>query len=151
MAIKHEMSDLFRNAHALQGSPDPLKTKGRAIYLTGAVANTADDSSGSTYRLAELPSDCYLHEDTFFDVENGGFAQVVIGTKTDTDAFLDVAKSAATIQTPISQGDASHGKQLWEILGLAEDPGGYITLYMHAEADATGAGSVPFRIVYIWR
>ena len=151
MPIVDIKSDLYRDAHLLEPSVDPLKSKGRAIYMTGTVENAATDSTGSKYRLAELPADCYLHEDTFFDVENDGFAQIVIGTNSDTDALLDVARSAAAIQQPVAIGDANHGKQLWEILGMAENPGGYITLFKHAEANATAAGSMPFRIVYIWR
>lgn len=151
MAVVDEKSDLFRNAHALDLSPDPLKTKGRLMVATGTIANLATDSNLSKYRLIELPSDCYLHEDTFFDVQGDGFAQIVIGTLTDTDALVDQTRATENIVTPIAIGDANHGKQLWEILGLAADPGGFITLFKHAEANATGAGSMDFRIVYIWR
>ncbi len=63
MAKVNTMSDLFRDAHALAPSPDPLKTKGRLMVATGTVTNAADDSNLSKYRLIELPSDCYLHED----------------------------------------------------------------------------------------
>lgn len=130
-------------------APDPQAAKGRLILATGTVANAADDSNASMYELARIPSQALLHEATFFDVENWGFAQVVIGTKTDTDALLDVARSAANVQSPIAIGDAHHGKPLWEILGLAADPGGDISLWAHAEAGATGAGTMPFRIAYI--
>lgn len=151
MAVVDEKSDLYRDAHALQGSPDPLKTKGRVIVATGTVTNLVSDESGSKYRLIELPSDCYLHEDTFFDVQGDGFAQIVIGTLTDTDALVDQTRATENIHQPIAIGDANHGKQLWEILGLAEDTGGAIALFKHAEATATVAGSMDFRIVYVWR
>lgn len=151
MAVVNETSDLFRDAHAMEVSPDPLKLKGRLMVATGTVTNEDTDSNTSMYKLIELPSDCYLHEDTFFDVENDGFAQIVIGTRTDTDALVDQTKVTENIVQPIAIGDANHGKELWEILGMAEDPGGFIQLFKHAEADAAAAGSMLFRIVYIWR
>jgi hypothetical protein len=66
--------------------PDPVEARGRLVILTGTVTNAADDSDTSMYHLADLPSRCVLHKDTFFDVENDGFAQIVIGTKSATDA-----------------------------------------------------------------
>ncbi|MEM9579057.1 MAG: hypothetical protein AAF891_00100 [Pseudomonadota bacterium] len=128
---------------------DPHRLRGRPVYATDSVSNAADDSNGSKYKLVDLPSNCLMLPDTFFDVENWGFAQVVIGTESDTDAVLDVLRSAATVQNPFAQGDANHGLELWEILGLASDPGGTIALWVHAEADATAAGTMPFQIAYL--
>lgn len=150
MAVVEARSDLIHDTMDLTSTPpDPQKARGRLICATGTVANLATDSSGSSYQLAVIPGDALVHEDTFFDVEAWGFAQVVIGTETDTDALVDVARSAAAIHRPVADGDANHGKRLWEILGLAADPGGNIALWAHAEANATGAGSMPFRIAYI--
>ena len=99
--------------------------------------------------LADIPSNAIVHEDTFFDVASWGFAQVVIGVEGDTDALVDQAKATENIVTPIAVGDANHGKELWEVLGMAADPKGNIRLIASAEADATGAGSMPFRIAYL--
>lgn len=155
MAVVSGKSDLVTNylaAHiADTAPPDPVRARGRPIYAIGTVTNAATDSNLSMYHLADLPADCILLEDTAFDVENWGFAQVVIGTKTDTDALLDVLKSAATTQRPVVFGDAKHGKELWEVLGLASNPGGVISIYAHAEAGATGAGNMPFQFVYAYR
>ena len=149
MAIVKGKSDLIRNAYLGEGLVDPDRIAGIVRHATGTVANAATDSTGSMYHLADIPSHAILHEDTFFDVQGWGFAQVVIGTRTDTDALLDVAKSAANMQNPIAQGDANHGKRLWEVLGLAANPGGNIGIWAHAEGNATAAGSMPFRISYI--
>lgn len=151
MAVETGKSDLIRDYLAGEGAPDPMRLKGRRFIATGTVANGAADSNLSMYHLIDLPSDCILDEDTAFDVENWGFAQVVIGTQTDTDALLDVARSAATTQRPIAFGDTNHGKELWEVLGLAADPGGEIGIWVHAEANATGAGSMPFQFSYRYR
>ncbi|SFY18627.1 hypothetical protein SAMN04244548_03002 [Paracoccus pantotrophus] len=150
MAVVNLKSSLFR-ADDTNKPLDPIDKAGRLIVMTGTVANAASDSNLSSYHLCDLPSDCMLHELTAFDVENWGFATVNIGTKTDIDALVTVAKSAGNTVKPVAFGDAGHGKRLWEILGLAADPGGVIGLYLHASANATGAGSCPFQVVYLAR
>lgn len=150
MPIVDGKSDLI---HDYQDSssypPDPKKARGKLAVATGTLANLATDLSGSKYRLVDLPSNCILQPGTFFDVENDGFAQIVIGTEDDTDALVDQTKATENIVTPIVAGDANHGKELWEVLGLAADPGGMISLWKHAEANATGAGSMPFAVHYL--
>ncbi|MEO0681980.1 MAG: hypothetical protein AAF192_16375 [Pseudomonadota bacterium] len=148
MAIVATTSDLYRGVVTNMEDPDPLKVRGVPRYAIGTVANAADDSSGSTYKLARVPYDAILLPDTFFDVENWGFAQVVIGSLAEPDQLLDVARSTATTQSPFAFGDANHGKRVWELLGLPSSPGHWLDLYAHAEADATGAGSMPF--VFAW-
>lgn len=148
MAVVSGKSDLIPVSGG-GNAPSPQKARGRLVAMTGSVSNAADDSNTSKFHLANVPSDALVHEDTFFDVENWGFAQVVIGTETDTDALVDQTLATENTVTPFAVGDANHGKPWWEALGLAADPGGYIALYAHAEADATGAGSMPFRIAYL--
>lgn len=150
MAVVNLKSSLFRDAHSMDPLIDPLLTKGRIIVSTGVATNASADETGSIYRLVDLPSDCILVSDTFFDVENWGFAQVVIGTKDDTDALIDQTRATETIITPIADGDVNHMLRLWETLGMSEDPGGTIALFAHAEANATGDGSMPFRIHWLY-
>jgi hypothetical protein len=147
MAVVNLKSNLFRDAQAMGDVVDPVLIKGRTVTATGTITNAAADNSGSSYHMCDLPSDCLIDEDTAFDVENWGFAAVRIGTKSDVDALVSVLKSAAATHRPRAFGDANHGKRLWEILGLAANPGGYIGIYAHAIADATGAGSMPFKFV----
>ncbi|MFT6772313.1 MAG: hypothetical protein ACJA1L_000017 [Paracoccaceae bacterium] len=147
MAVVTSSSDLFPPDPLDQ--PMPSKLAGILRHAIGSVACAATDSANSMYRLAQLPSVAIMHPETLFDVEAWGFAQVVIGSKEQTDAILDVAKSAATTQSPFAWGDANHGLELWQVLGLAADPGGFIDIYAHAEAGATGAGSMPFCIAWV--
>lgn len=152
MAVVTGKSNLIRDYVAGEDAPDPMVARGRLYVATGTVANAATDSSGSKYHLADLPSDCILDPLTNFKVDGWGFAQILIGTETDTNALLDVARSAATTQQPVAFGAAaSHGKELWELLGMAADPGGTIGLWAHAAAGATGAGTMPFQVVYRYR
>jgi hypothetical protein len=151
MAIEQGKSNLIHNyLDPASVPPDPIEARGRVIVATGTLTNGAADSNTSMYHLVDLPSDCILQPGTFFDVENDGFAQIVIGTKTDTDALVDQTRATENIITPIANGDANHGKRLWEVLGMAADPKCNISLYKHAEADATGAGSMPFAIHYLY-
>jgi hypothetical protein len=131
--------------------PDPAIARGRLVVATDIVLNAATDSDGSSYHLADLPSDCLLDDSTAFDVQNWGFAAIRIGTRDDVDALVSVLKSAGNTVTPKVFGDANHGRMLWQHLGLAADPGGMIGIYAHAIADATGAGNMPFRLAYLYR
>lgn len=144
MPIVTEKSDLIHGPG--EAPADPQRAFGVVVKSVGSVSNAADDETGSMYHLVDVPSTAIVDPGTNFDVENWGFAQVVIGTETDPDALLDVARSAATNQQPFAVGDANHGKPWWEVLGLAADPGGKISLYAHAEANATAAGTMLFTI-----
>mgnify|MGYP007077412934 CR=1 FL=1 len=146
MPIVTKKSDLFRDEQAGGEVLDAAKTKGRMFTAHGTATNAADDLSGSKYHLIDLPSGAILDDRTAFDVEATGFAAIRIGTKDDVDALVSQTKATENIVTPLAFGDANHGKALWEILGMAEDPGGFIGLYQHAIANATGAGTMLFRI-----
>lgn len=151
MPVVTKKSTLIADADIGYHGADPELARGRPIVATGTQANAADDLSGSTFHLVDLPADCILDSRTAFDVENWGFATVSIGTQTDVDALVSVLKSAGNTVSPIAFGDANHGKALWEVLGLAASPGGMIGLYAHAVANATGAGSMPFEVHYRFR
>jgi len=117
---------------------------------TGPYAKPADDRANSTDLICELPSECLWHEGTRFDVAGGGVADVRIGNKDDADALVAAARADAATQSPKTFGDAFHGLELWEMLGLAKDPGGKIALYAHGPAAATAAGEMPFRVAYLY-
>jgi hypothetical protein len=145
MAIVKVKSDLT------SGEPDPAQHRGRPIVAAFTVTNAATDSNGSRYHLVDLPSCAILDARTAFQVQNWGFAAIRVGTQTDVDALVSVLKSAGNVVSPVVQFDAKHGKPLWEVLGLASDPGGNIGLFAHAIADATGAGTMLGEIHYRFR
>lgn len=151
MAVVNNTSDLIHDyLDDASVAADPVQARGRVIKSTGTVANATTDSNLSNYHLVDLPSDCMMDQDTFFKVDGWGFAQIVIGTLTDTTALVNQTKITAAIVSPFGQGDANHGKRLWEALGMAADPGGNISLYAHAVAAATGAGTMPFQAAYLY-
>lgn len=145
MPVTNKKSDLFG------ADVDPAKARGRPIVAAFTVANAADDSSGSTFLLAKLPSEAILDSKTAFQVQSWGFATVNIGTADDIDALGTVLKSAGNVYSPVAFGDARHGQPLWEALGLAANPGGEIALYAHASGNATAAGSMKGEFHYRFR
>lgn len=151
MAVVTGKSDLIKDPRLGEAARDPMFARGRPIVAKFTVTNLSTDNSGSKYLLAELPSDCTLDIGTAFKVDGWGFATIRIGTKTDNDALVDVARSAAAQHVPLANGDAKDGKQLWEQLGLAADPGGTIGIWAHGVADATGAGTMKGRFEYLYR
>lgn len=130
---------------------DPARARGRVIIAQGIVTNAADDSQGSLYLLARLPSDCILLPATFFQVEDMGFATLRVGIDGDPDALISVLKSSGDLAYPLVDGDAKHAKPLWEQLGMAADPRAPIEIWQIAVANATGAGSTKFAFHYTFR
>lgn len=135
-----------KKANNFAADTDPAKARGRPIVVADTVTNAADDSALSTYLLAMLPSCAILDALTTFKADTWGFATLAIGTLTDTDALVSVARDAA-IQ-PVTRNGAIHGQPLWQALGLSADPGGEIGLYAHGLVAPTGAGTMNFEIHY---
>lgn len=149
MPVREKKSDVFRDQRVGGAVPDASRTIGRLRHIYGTVTNAADDDSGSIFHLCDLPAAAILHEETFFEVNNDGYATIRIGTRTDTQALVNVLRSAGAEVLPVVRGGANHGLPLWQRLGLPRNPGGFIGIYKHAIANATGAGSTRFRISFV--
>jgi len=152
MAVVKTKSNLFPDLQAGGVTPDPARSRGRAICVAFAVANLATDSNLSSYHLCDIPADAILDSRTAFLVTNWGFAQINIGTRTDVDALVTQTKATGNVVTPIAFGDAKHGLPAWQVLGLAAAPDdGVIGIYAHASAAATSAGSMKGEVHYRFR
>lgn len=143
MPVRNKTSNLFG------ADVDPARARGRPIVEAGEVANAADDDLGSRFLLARIPSAAILDALTTFKADTWGYATTAIGTETNTTALVNAARTAA--HTPIARMGTQHGMPLWQVLGMAADPGGEIELYAHALANATGAGTMRFEIHYRFR
>jgi hypothetical protein len=62
-------------------------------------------------------------------------------------AAQDVATAAGSCSVLKSVDVANYCKPLWEILGLASDPGGFIELFAKLEGGDPGTGTVSWQIV----
>lgn len=148
MPVVSRDSDLIVDLRVTRNAPDPSRARGSIIVATGSVSHAADDSSGSTYHLADIPADAILDKSTEFktDTWNMG-ANLLLGIPSDTDAIYSGAKGANL--KPIVFGSAMHGLPAWQALGLAARPDGNIlSIQLTANGNATAAGSAKFEIAY---
>lgn len=151
MAIEKLQSSVFGAIAALgYVGADGASANGRINRVAGTVANAVDASQGSEYHLCSVPASAILLPESAIKTTGWGFAQAVIGVAGATDALLDVAKATggATGNKPITIFGANWNKQIWEQLGLAEDPGEMIDLVVFTEGDATIAGQIDFDLVF---
>lgn len=149
MPVENLKSTIIPQRHTDAPSPDPIMTAGIVRVATGQVDNAADATAGSAYHLIDLPSACIIDPSSFFVIDTWGFASVRIGTSDANDGLISVARSTGPVARPVADGDANFDKRLWEVLGLAEDPGGFVSLFAYGIAAATAAGSLKFRLVTI--
>ena len=129
----------------------PAITRSGNVYVaSGTAVCLASDSNGSIYRLAQIPSWAILRETSQIDLQSWGFTIARVGIESDTDALLSVANTAglSAVSTFFAFGAATWNKQLWEQLGLSEDPRQMIDISIFTEADAGGAGTAPFAFEY---
>lgn len=148
MPIVKGKSDLIDDLRVSKTVAPAERARGRLIIAAGTVTHLATDLNTSKYLLVDIPADAIFDPRTAFktDTWNTG-ANIRIGTETDDDALYTGAKGA-NIQ-PIAFGDAKHGLPVWQVLGLAKRPDtNVISLWLHAPADATAAGSAKFEIHY---
>jgi hypothetical protein len=148
MPIRNKVSDAITDARLDQNPQDPARQRGRAVVVTFTAANIIDDDSGSTFYLCDIPADAILDRATSFFVTNWGYATVNVGTRSAPTAFFTGLRTANIIN-PITIGDTRHGLPAWQQLGLSAAPAdNNISLFCHAPANATVAGSLRGEVVY---
>lgn len=131
----------------LYTDPNSTSRDGGIHRVQGTVSNAADDSAGSRYLLVQIPTSAILLPETKFDTESWGFAACQLGIDEDPDALYTGAPGASDV-APIAQWGAKWNVPVWQQLGLTSDPLKTIDLVSIAAANATGAGSLKFDIVY---
>ncbi len=147
MAVVENKSNIFPAPG--EGATDPLVSKGRIKTALGQVACAADDNAGSKYLLCRVPSYANVHHDCIVYCENWGIANLKVGNFAGDTLIVDTTTAAATEQLPFTRASTAQGQRWWEALGHASDPGGWLDIYAHADADAAGAGTLDFLIAWI--
>lgn len=151
MPVEHIKSDIFGSTGASgYTSPNSASRNGRINRVAGTVACAADALTGSTYLLASVPSSAIMLPESAIMTTAWGFAQAVVGTLGVTDGLLDVTKATggASGNNPITIFGAKWNVPVWQQFGLAADPGIPLDILAIAQADATGAGSIKFDLVF---
>jgi len=162
-------STAITNAVATPRVMNPTGLAGGVVKRSiGFVTLAATDSATSIYRVARLPSNCYVDriELICLDIGTTGTANVGLyyptthtngGTVIDADAFASaVVINAGAIYSNVDfESGAAAGlitnaeKQLWERAGLTSDPGGEFDLIVQLAADTDAAGTILVRAYYI--
>lgn len=146
MAIVNKYSVIYPDPDTQPQAPIPAKYKRGPVKTSmPSVAITNGDSATSTFHLVKLPSTCVLHNSSkVYHQAIAGVTTAHIGTEDDPDALLASSNiSTGSAKSLITDTNAfSQDRELWELLGMAEDPGGEIALILTINADATATGKV---------
>lgn len=108
----------------------------------------ADDSIGSTYLVARVPSSARLLSSALYHSAIAGVS-FTFGDVNDEDGLLAAASFNAAGTKAIGAVVASCGKMLWEILGYDEDPGKPLELYLkNTVAIPAGGGTIAAELYF---
>lgn len=129
---------------------EPTTQHGNLIRQAGTIDHAADDSNGSRYAVASIPSHAILDPASTIDLQSWGYAAATVGTADDDDALLAsvTISGLGAASTFLAFNDAKWNKPFYEQLGMTDDPGGDIVIYIHTAADATGTGDAAFEFHY---
>jgi hypothetical protein len=160
MALVNTKSTVITNADAGVLSDRKL-ARARVLSSIGFVIKAASDSNNSVFRFARLPSNAIIRSITVNSdaAITGGTAfqlagydtptansGVVIANLTSFGAALDL--STAGIKT-VLPGAADVEKTLWQLLGLATDPGKSVDIALLATTSGSTAANISMDIHWV--
>lgn len=152
MAVVTKKSTVFGALVASGGyqAPNSASAKGLPMRIAGRVSNEATDQTGSKYLLCEVPSSAIMLPESAIRTTAWGFAQAVVGVEGAPDGLLDVTRATggATGNNPITIFTPNWNVPIWQQMGLASDPLKPVQIWVVAEADATGAGTIDFDLQF---
>lgn len=122
----------------------------RSILASIAVAN--GDSIASVFLLAKLPSHAILVPGGLIThTAITGLTDLDLGFGEDPDCLADgLTLAVAGTKSPLAAvATADLLKPVWQLAGLARDPGREFTLQATMNAAATAAGTVHFYVPYV--
>lgn len=137
------------------------------------VADAADNSSGSTYRLCRVPSNCIVKSVTWDHTAFGGSCAGDVGVYypaagpdlgigqtasavIDADLFASALTLVSLLTAPLDVTSESgvytldeRTLPLWQAAGLSADPGGKFDVVVTLTAAAAAAGRVMVTVEYV--
>lgn len=165
MAVVNTKSSVITN---LDATPvvkcKPSLAGGELHELVGTVAVANGDSIGSTLRFGRIKSSARVSTIKLYctAVTSAAMDVGIYRTAGDGGAVVDadLFASAQSIATAITTGtEIQHEsavttvdeleKELWEMLGLTEDPNVFYDIVGTLTAAATAAGSVQLKVQYV--
>lgn len=172
MAVENIKSASVTNLDAVPVVPQSTG-EGSAGYMRqvdGIAPVSAGSSATSTYRMVRLPSNAKLkHLDVIVDAAPGATGAVNVGAAY-SDAVADGTQvanqgtliSATAFASAITLGAAGvrvdgltaltptkRAQPLWQALGLASDPGGFIDVLLTVSTAVTNALNVATDVRYV--
>ncbi|MDE2579965.1 MAG: hypothetical protein KGL46_14270, partial [Hyphomicrobiales bacterium] len=149
------------------GYPDPTKVSAFSRNAHEAVANLKvsyfsiaaqnGDSIGSVFKIARLPSNAMIFPglSSLFAAANAGLTSVSIGVNNNigtkqVGALQNALNIAAggTFALAGAVAQANYGQRLWQLLGLASDPGMELDLEITLNAASTAASLINGQLVW---
>jgi hypothetical protein len=139
--------------------PPLITTAGRLNQSVGTLETLAADSIGSTYRVARIPSNARIssillaNDALTAGVVNVGLYEIaanggalVNGTIFATGTSLASAAAYTNVYLP---DIALVEKRVWELLGLAKDPGRAYDITLTVTTAVTAAGTISARVDFV--
>ncbi|WP_332772938.1 hypothetical protein [Phenylobacterium sp.] len=136
---------------AVQTTLVPLALKGGSdrVFIRDRI--TVDAAQNDLISLGSLPSTAIINPTTSF-IQFGDLGTSVtmdVGSAAAENALVaaaDVATAAGSVGVLASVAITDLWKPLWELLGLSEDPGGFIELFAKLEGANPASGTVAWQI-----
>lgn len=113
---------------------------------------TGDAAQNDLISLGKLSSKAVINPITSFIwfTDLGTSVTMDVGSAATENALVaaaDVATAAGSVSVLASVAITNHWKTLWELLGLATDPGGEIELFAKLEGANPASGSLSWQIM----
>jgi hypothetical protein len=154
-----------------QGFANPVATQAvKAIFASAhqkAIISTIPvnngDSVGSQYNIGNVPTSAVLDPASLAYASGiAGLTNVSVGfgasplpANRDTWVAQPAAlvnaqdwHTAASFSLVQAVSEANYGKQVWQLLGLTEDPGGNVPVFATVGNATTAAGTLQFILKY---
>lgn len=142
----------------------PLTERGQVKEVLGSVTTTSGKTSGSTYRMCSIPSNCRVSE-IFWQAVNmtqGSFDVGLYRTTADGAAVVDadffataVAAAGADIKlTPITNESGTYTPALqeqpiWQAVGMSVDPKTHLDVVFTSTNTITSGQLLGVKVRYI--
>lgn len=159
MGVVTKYGSGYQNPAAV-AAVDAVFAEGRAKTIVSRLSIANGDSATSKFYVGRVPSNAVIltaskitHEAcagvTDFDV--GLFKDGAVAVASSDDLLadgLDIS-SAGTKNVLAAVATADLGKRVWELLGLAADPGVTYDIIATLKADSSAAKVAVFEILYV--
>lgn len=144
---------------------------GRVEHVDGVITTTTGKTSGSTYRMARVPSNAIIKDikawldaaattltgdiGVYYSSAGDGTSTGNTGLVIDADFFASaVALGAVVTKTEYSTESgtytgAKRKQPLWQAVGLTADPGGFFDIVLTTTATNSDAATLNVEVLYV--